>query len=96
MIVVICLLLGIVVARTVGMAVFDARRSTAEGKPRRARLKFVLALTIAVGGTLSVVGGLVNEWVVRALGICIFLASFPMLIALVVTVRTEFRNKTKS
>jgi hypothetical protein len=90
------LLLGIFVVRTIGMAVFDARTSMAEGKPRQAKFRMAFAMAIAVGCMISVIGILVNEWLIRALGIGVFLASVPILIARIVNARVEIHKNTKS
>jgi hypothetical protein len=90
------LLVAIFVVRTVGMAVFDARTSVADGKPRQAKFRMAFALAIAVGCAISVIGILSNNWPIRALGIGIAFLSVPILIARIVNARAEFRKNSKS
>jgi hypothetical protein len=90
------LMMGILVVRTVGMAVFEARTSMAEGKPRQAKLRMAFAVAIAVGCSISVIGILINDWPVRALGIGVFATSVPILIGQIVHARAKSRANSVS
>jgi hypothetical protein len=92
----IVLLVGVFVVRIIGMAVFDARSSVADGKPRQAKLRLAFALAIAVGCAIAVVGILANSWPIRTLGIGIEFVSVPVVVARIAITRAEYRKKSKS
>jgi hypothetical protein len=90
------LLMAIFATRTLGLAAFEARTSVAKGEPRQAKLRLAFALAVIVGCMISTIGILTDEPIIRALGVIVFLASVPILVAQTVNARTEFRKKTKS
>jgi hypothetical protein len=91
--VVIGLLVGVFVVRTIGLAVFETRTSVADSKPRPAKFRMAFAIAISLGCVIAVIGILANNGPIRILGIGITFVSVPILVARFASARAEFRKK---
>ena len=86
---------AIVYFRFIGINQLQAQASKAEGNVLQARLRMGFILALCLGGLITLVGELTQIWVIRDLGIALWICSVPLLVARIIVESNGARSKTR-